>query len=116
MGAATGAVAQEESSVEEVVVTGSFIRRSEGIAAALPLVQFTAEDIEAEGTIDMAQVVQNLTFNNGIGVVNLIQGSTNQIASFNLRGLGTQATLPLIDDKRVPPLNVQLLLPTMALE
>ena len=110
-------VAQPTSeTLEEVIVTGSFIRRSEGLAAASPLVQFSAEDLEAEGTINMAQVVQNLTFNNGTGVVNSIQGTTNQIASFNLRGLGTRATLPLIDGMRVPTDNVQLLLPTMAME
>lgn len=112
----TGFAQSSDDAVEEVVVTGSFIRRSEGIAAASPLVQFSAEDLEAEGTINMAQVVQNLTFNNGTGVVNSIQGVTNQIASFNLRGLGTRATLPLIDGKRVPTDNVQLLLPSMAME
>ncbi|MEX2469507.1 MAG: TonB-dependent receptor [Pseudohongiellaceae bacterium] len=111
-----GTLAQNNQTVEEVVVTGSFIRRTEGITAASPVVQFTAEDIEAQGTINMAQVVQNLTFNNGTGVSNSIQGPTNQIASFNLRGLGSRATLPLIDGKRVPTSNVQQLLPTMALQ
>lgn len=106
---------QSDSQVEEVVVTGSFIRRTEGISAASPVVTYSAEDIEAQGTIDMSQVVQNLTFNNGTSVSNSIQGVTNQIASFNLRGLGERATLPLIDGKRVPTLNVQQLLPTMAL-
>ncbi len=104
-----------DGDIEEVTVTGSFIRRTEGISAASPVVSFSAEDIEAQGTIDMAQVVQNLTFNNGTSVGNSIQGVTNQIASFNLRGLGERATLPLIDGKRVPTLNVQQLLPTMAL-
>lgn len=109
-------VSAQESTVEEVIVTGSFIRRTEGISAASPVVQYTAEDIEAEGTINMAQVVQNLTFNNGTPVSNSIQGSTNQIASFNLRGLGSRATLTLIDGKRAITDNVQQLLPTMALE
>lgn len=40
--------------VEEVLVTGSFIRRSEGIAAASPLTQLSAEDLEAQGTVNMA--------------------------------------------------------------
>lgn len=106
----------QDSQVEEVVVTGSFIRRTEGISAASPVVQFSAEDIEAQGTTNMAQVVQNLTFNNGTGVTNSIQGVTNQIASFNLRGLGERATLPLIDGKRIPTLNVQQMLPTSALQ
>lgn len=106
----------QDSQVEEVVVTGSFIRRTEGISAASPVVSFSAEDIEAQGTINMAEVVQNLTFNNGTGVSNSIQGVSNQIASFNLRGLGSRATLPLIDGKRVVTTNVQQLLPTMALQ
>jgi outer membrane receptor protein involved in Fe transport len=112
----TAQAQQDAAEVEEVVVTGSFIRRSEGLSAASPVTQITAEDIEAQGTINMAQVVQNLTFNNGTGTSNSIQGTTNQIASFNLRGLGSRATLPLIDGKRVPTDNVQLLLPTMALQ
>ena len=113
---ASGNVLAQESTVEEVVVTGSFIRRTEGISAASPVLQYSAEDIEAEGTINMAQVVQNLTFNNGTGISNSIQGVTNQIASFNLRGLGDRATLPLIDGKRVITRNVQQLIPTMALQ
>jgi len=113
---ANSSLAQSDSGIEEVVVTGSLIPRSEGIVAASPLVQFSAEDIEAEGTINMAQVIQNLTFNNGTGVTNSIQGTTNQTATFNLRGLGTRATLPLIDGKRVPISNVQVLLPSMAME
>ena len=36
---------QQEPEVEEVVVTGSFIRRSEGFQAASPILQFDAEDI-----------------------------------------------------------------------
>lgn len=109
-------LAQENEGIEEVVVTGSYIRQSEGFANASPVTSFTAEDIEAEGTINMAQVVQNLTFNNGTGVTNSIQGTTNQIANFNLRGLGPRATLTLVDGKRVVESNVQQLLPTMAMQ
>ncbi len=106
----------QDAAIEEVVVTGSYIRQSEGFANASPVTSFSAEDIEAEGTINMAQVVQNLTFNNGTGVTNSIQGTTNQIANFNLRGLGPRATLTLVDGKRVVESNVQLLLPTMAMQ
>ena len=102
--------------VEEVVVTGSFIRRSEGIVAASPLTQLSAEDLEAQGTVNMAQVVQNLTFNNGTAVTNSIQGVNNTTTNFNLRGLGPRATLTLIDGKRVPTSNVQSMLPASALQ
>lgn len=46
----TGAVIAQEPEVEEVVVTGSFIRRTEGFQAASPILQFDAEDIATEGT------------------------------------------------------------------
>ena len=87
--------------VEEVVVTGSYIRRSEGIAAASPLTALSAEDLEAQGTVNMAQVAQNLTFNNGTAITNSIQGVTSTTSNFNLRGLGPRATLTLIDGKRI---------------
>jgi len=107
---------QSSPEIEEVVVTGSFIRRSEGIAAASPIVQLSAEDLEAQGTINMAQVVQNLTFNNGTATTNSIQGVTSTTSSFNLRGLGPRATLTLIDGKRVASDNVHTMLPASALQ
>ena len=111
-----GDVSAQQDQVEEVVVTGSYIRRTEGFDAASPVTSFTAEDLEAEGTINMAQMVQNLTFNNGTGTTNSIQGTTNQIANFNLRGLGARATLTLMDGKRLVEQNVQQLLPAVALQ
>ena len=111
-----GDVSAQQDQVEEVVVTGSYIRRTEGFDAASPVASFTAEDLEAEGTVNMAQIVQNLTFNNGTGTTNSIQGTTNQIANFNLRGLGARATLTLMDGKRLVEQNVQQLLPAVALQ
>ena len=116
----TAALAQQSGAIddpalmEEVIVTGSFIRRSEGFTAASPITQMSAEDLQAEGTVNMAQVVQNLTFNAGTGVTSGIQGVSDQSAGFNLRGLGQRATLQLMDGKRVPSANVQMLLPGIA--
>jgi len=112
------ASAQQDSSVEEVVVTGSFIRRSEGIIAASPITSLTADDITDQGTLNMAQIVQNMTFNNGSGVTNSIQasGASSNSAAFNLRGLGTRATLQLIDGKRTTNSNVQWLMPSIAIQ
>ena len=58
-------LAQDES-IEEVVVTGSFIRRSEGFQSASQATQLTAEDLEAQGTLNLGEVVQNLTLMLGI--------------------------------------------------
>ena len=108
----------QDTNVEEVVVTGSYIRRSEGIIAASPITTLSADDLVQQGTLNMAQVVQNMTFNNGSGVTNSIQasGASSNSAAFNLRGLGTRATLQLIDGKRVTNPNVQWLLPAIAIQ
>ena len=111
--------AQQDGSdmeVEEVVVTGSFIRRSEGFTAASPVVQMTSEDLDAEGTANMAQVVQNMTFNGGTAVTNSIQGVSDANPAFNLRGLGPSATLQLVDGKRVTSNNVNALIPDIAVQ
>jgi len=105
-----------QDDVEEILVTGSLIRRSEGFTAASPLTQLSAEDLEGEGTINISQVVQNLTFNYGTGVTAGIQGTGDWTASFNLRGLGPAATLTLVDSKRVATDNVQIMVPMIALE
>jgi len=107
---------QPAGDLEEILVTGSFIRRSEGFTAASPMTQLTAEDLEGEGTINIGQVVQNLTFNYGTGVTNGIQGTGDYSASFNLRGLGPAATLTLVDGKRVATTNVVNMMPMIALQ
>ena len=58
-------LAQDDPQIEEVVVTGSFIRRSEGFTQASSVLQFTAEDLEAEGTLNLGEVVQQMSFVNG---------------------------------------------------
>ncbi len=107
---------QDQQEVEEVVVTGSYIRRSAGFTAASPVTQMTAEQLESEGTINMGEVVQNMTFNAGTSITEGIQGTDDASTSFNLRGLGTRATLQLVDGKRVATDNVNVLLPTIAIQ
>lgn len=112
-----GGVAQAQDGLtEEIIVTGSFIRRSEGLSAASPVTQITAEDLVAQGTLNMAQIVQNMTFNNGTAVTNSIQGVTSTTAGFNLRGLGERATLELIDGMRTATDNIHRMMPTIAIE
>lgn len=105
-----------QQEIEEVVVTGSFIRRSEGFTAASPVTTLDADDLQAEGTVNMAQVVYNLTSNSGTGVTSGIQGVSDSGVSFNLRGLGARATLQLLDGKRVPSDNVNTLMPSIGIQ
>lgn len=74
------------------------------------------EDLQAEGTINMGQVVQNMTYNAGSAVTNTIQGTFSNTTAFNLRGLGSNAILQLMDGKRVPTDNVNVLMPGIAIE
>lgn len=108
----------QDDGIEEVVVTGSFIRRSAGFTQASGVMQMTAEDLEAQGTINMGEVIQNLTFVNGAASASTdtIQGTSGNSSSVDLRGLGGSATLTLMDGKRVPTNNVIRLMPSIAIE
>ena len=110
-------IAQDES-IEEVVVTGSFIRRSEGFQSASQATQLTADDLEAQGTLNLAEVVQNLTFVNGASsaITNTIQGTSDRDSSIDLRGLGPRSTLTLLDGKRLANQNVNTQIPTIAIQ
>lgn len=113
---AGSALAQQTPEVEEVVVTGSFIRRSEGFQAASPILQVTAEDIAIEGTPNMGDVIHNLSFNQGSTITqNSLTGASSTATSINLRGLGSGATLNLVDGMRVIGSNVNTFLPQIAI-
>ncbi|MCI5106137.1 MAG: TonB-dependent receptor [Pseudomonadales bacterium] len=108
----------QDTQVEEVVVTGSFIRRSEGFSQASQTTQLTAEDLEAEGTLNMGEVVQQMSFVNGAAsaITNTIQGTNSRTSSIDLRGLGASSTLTLLDGKRLVNQNVNGLIPTIAIQ
>lgn len=113
----SGSVLAQSPEVEEVVVTGSFIRRTEGFRAASPITQITADDLAAEGTPNMGDVVANLSFNQGSSVTqNSLTGASSTATSINLRGLGSGATLNLVDGMRVIGTNVNTFLPQIAIQ
>lgn len=110
-------LAQQAPEVEEVVVTGSFIRRTEGFQAASPILQFDAEDIANEGTPNMGDVIASLSFNQGSSITqNSLTGASSTATSINLRGLGAGATLNLMDGMRVIGTNVNTFLPQIAIQ
>lgn len=109
-------LAQQTPEVEEVVVTGSFIRCSEDFQAASPILQVTAEDIAIEGTPNMGDVIHNLSFNQGSSITqNSLTGASSTATSINLRNLGSGATLNLVDGMRVIGTNVNTFLPQIAI-
>ncbi len=114
----SGTALAQDTQVEEVVVTGSFIRRSEGFTQASSVTQLDAADLEAQGTLNLGEVVQNLSFVNGAAssVTNTIQGTDSRSTSIDLRGLGARSTLTLLDGKRLASENVNSLIPTIAIQ
>jgi iron complex outermembrane receptor protein len=100
--AVTSAYAQEESAqmLEEVIVTGSRIQRA-NLVSASPVTQVDAEELKFTGTTRVEDLVKNLP------QVYSQQNSTQQngasgTATLNLRNLGDERTLTLINGRRLP--------------
>jgi iron complex outermembrane receptor protein len=98
-----GPAAQALAADIKVEVTGSNIKRIEG-EGALPVQVIGREEIARSGAQNAMEIMNLVSANNSLGNVSLgnVIGSTtfsNQTAS--LRGLGGQATLVLVNGKRV---------------
>jgi iron complex outermembrane receptor protein len=87
----------------KVDVTGSNIKRVEG-EGALPVQTLTREDIERTGATTAYDLLNYISSNNSAGNVslgNVIGATTFSAQTASLRGLGGQATLILVNGKRV---------------
>lgn len=90
-------LAQEEE-VEEIVITGSYIRRSSYTGTA-PVQVINQENIERIGASQMVDVLKELTVNSGSQFYNETNNRAGT-AMFNIRNLGLGSTLTLINGKR----------------
>ena len=96
-----GLTVRAADSIEEVIVTGSYIKR-DLLNSGLPAVIVTADDLEAFGLTGLSDVIGYLPFNSGsefnadVFTQNLSTGTSN----FNLRGLGLNSTLVLLNGRR----------------
>jgi len=114
-------LAQSTQEVEEVVVTGSYIRNS-AFAGASPVDSVSQADLLESGAPTMGQFIRDLPYTQNTDVVaNVNATQTGQqdsnAARFNLRGLGTNSTLTLVDGMRtVNDGAVASLLPDIAMQ
>ena len=95
---------QDDSQIEEVVITGSFIRGTP-LDAPSPVQVVDRDSIEAQGAAIIWDVIKNLEVNSG-SFTNSGSGERSQVegtAQVNLRNLGENSTLTLINGKRVTP-------------
>ena len=90
----------------DIIVTGSLIRGSSEQAPA-PIDVITADELAKQGSPSVIDLIKNLPTSNGVlGDANQFdarsQGNEG-VASINLRGLGPQRTLVLLNGKRIVP-------------
>lgn len=99
------AIPQEEDPgpVEEVTVTGYHVKR-QGIDGPAPVVVFDREALEASGFNTLAEFAQFLPYNaQTFSDAGRIISTTAGTANFNLRGIGNDSTLTLINGRRIAP-------------
>ena len=91
------AAAQQQ--LERVEITGSRIKRVDA-EGALPVTTISREEIEASGATTVAEFIRTIPFA-ATGNFRPQSGSSAQsLAEVNLRGLGAERTLVLIDGRR----------------
>jgi outer membrane receptor protein involved in Fe transport len=89
-----------DTPIQEVVVTGSRISQP-NLTTTSPITQVTAEDVAVQGVAKIEDLVNSLPQAFAAQNATVANGSTGT-ATVNLRGLGSQRTLVLIDGRRMP--------------
>ena len=96
-------VIAQEQAVEEVIVTGSRIRRP-GLESGSPIVSVVAEEFELQQEVELEQVLRTLP-STTIGDNENVNNGTGGYTTANLRGLGANRNLVLLNGKRMAPAN-----------
>ncbi len=116
---AAGFAQNDDAEVEEVVVTGSYIRNS-AFAQEANVETVTQEDLFESGAPSIGQYIRDLTFTQNTDTVANVNagqdgGQDSTGATFNLRGLGENSTLVLADGVRTINSVVATMFPDIAL-
>ena len=96
-----------DSSVSEIVVTGTNIRGAAPVGS--PVVSVDREQIETSGAVTTTQMLQQIpqVYNLGVSETSRGQSGGSSNISYgsavNIRGIGPYATLTLVDGQRVVP-------------
>jgi outer membrane receptor protein involved in Fe transport len=96
------AAAQQPDAVENIVITGTYIRRTSQFDSPSPLLTVAADDLAATGANDVGRVLEDLTINTGSqnNPDAFTQNFTTGTGNINLRGLGVSSTLVLLNGRR----------------
>jgi outer membrane receptor protein involved in Fe transport len=91
--------AEDENIVEEIVVTGSRIRRAD-IDSPSPVTVITRQEIENKGITDVGYLLQRMPSMSGSPIGTTTNNGGNGSVQIDLRGLGPIRTLTLVNGKR----------------
>lgn len=104
LGAAAATAAEEIIELEPITVVGSRLESTD-INTPSPVLALDRAEIDVRGYLTIGDLVRNLPFNSGntIGVEGAATGFSSGSASINLRGLGNNNTLVLLNGRRSSP-------------
>lgn len=91
--------------LETFTVTGSNIRRVDG-ETALPVTVISQSDLDVRGAATMSELFETIGFAEPSAITELNNGpqlARGDVASVDLRGLGSGSTLALINGRRMAP-------------
>lgn len=119
--------ASEDALIEEVIVTGSYIKRKNQADMSSPLNIIGLEDMKANGWTDLEDVAETFTFSpSNFGRSGLRNGCCGGARAIELRGLGVSSTLVLLNGKRTASIstgpagadftNIKELVPMIAID
>jgi outer membrane receptor protein involved in Fe transport len=92
---------EEETYLEEVVVTGSRLQDNVNLASSTPVLSVSGEEADIRGNVRVEDFVNIMPQVFAAQAGELANGATGT-AQLNLRGLGAQRTLVLVDGFRLP--------------
>ncbi len=100
---------QAEETIEEVIVTGSFIKGTP-IDSESPVTVLERDSLVRQGSPSMVEIVRRLSASSGVdGESNQFQSNASEgVANVNIRGLGPQRTLVLLNGRRQVPVPQRL--------
>ncbi len=93
----------QEQVLEEVIVTGSRIRRP-GLSSSSPITSIGLEEIEFAQEVEVEQILRDLP-STIPGDGQNINNGTDGISTVNLRALGPERNLVLLNGRRMTPAN-----------
>ena len=100
----TDAEAPAEEAEEAIVVTGSRIARDPNIGAPAPILAVTAEELQRAGTSDVVDTLRDIpslsTSTSSEGSIDGVFSEAVGQSVLNLRGLGSNRTLTLVNGRR----------------